>query len=92
MKIMVYIIISEKRVTILYLFLASGSVYVWGSGADGQLGLGDKVLFITSPKRLKDSSLHRKVTYISSGECYSAAITGMVCLQRGEGRGTVMNT
>ncbi|XP_076102267.1 uncharacterized protein LOC143071676 isoform X3 [Mytilus galloprovincialis] len=54
---------------------ASGSVYVWGSGADGQLGLGDKVLFITSPKRLKDSSLHRKVTYISSGECYSAAIT-----------------
>ncbi|CAC5359671.1 unnamed protein product [Mytilus coruscus] len=54
---------------------ASGSVYVWGSGADGQLGLGDKVLFLTTPKRLKDSSLHRKVTYISSGECYSAAIT-----------------
>ena len=61
-----------------YYFSAFGSVYVWGSGIDGQLGLGDKVLFLSTPKRLKDQNLQRKVTYIAAGESYSAAITGLL--------------
>jgi alpha-tubulin suppressor-like RCC1 family protein len=54
-----------------FYFSAFGSVYVWGSGIDGQLGLGDKVLFLSTPKRLKDQNLQRKVTYIAAGESYS---------------------
>ena len=57
---------------------------MWGSGSDGQLGLGDKVLFLNTPKRIKDSTLQKKVTYIATGECYSAAITGLFPYQLDE--------
>ena len=67
----------DKSINQFY-FSAFGSVYVWGSGIDGQLGLGDKVLFLSTPKRLKDQNLQRKVTYIAAGESYSAAITGLL--------------
>ncbi|XP_069138593.1 uncharacterized protein [Argopecten irradians] len=54
---------------------ASGNVYSWGSGVDGQLGHGDKVLFLSEPQPLKHNKLRGKITEISCGEAFSAAVT-----------------
>jgi alpha-tubulin suppressor-like RCC1 family protein len=57
-------------------FSGSGNVYVWGSGSDGQLGLGNTVTFQSTPKKLRHSELKNSVVQIGAGECYSAALTG----------------
>lgn len=57
-------------------FSGSGSVYVWGGGYDGQLGLGNTVTFQSSPKKLRHSKLKNNVVQIEAGESYSAALTG----------------
>ncbi|XP_033749791.1 uncharacterized protein LOC117334342 isoform X2 [Pecten maximus] len=54
---------------------ASGNIYTWGSGVDGQLGQGDEVLFLSEPQRLKHSQLRGKISQISCGESFSAAVT-----------------
>lgn len=57
-------------------FSGSGNIYVWGSGLDGQLGLGNSNTFQSFPKKLKHPELRRSVVKIQAGEYYSTAITG----------------
>ncbi|XP_045216677.2 bifunctional serine/threonine-protein kinase/NEDD4-like E3 ubiquitin-protein ligase isoform X2 [Mercenaria mercenaria] len=54
---------------------ANGSVYTWGYGHDGQLGHGEKIKFLTSPKRVKDRHVTSRCIQISCGEAFSAAVT-----------------
>ncbi|KAL4228163.1 Ultraviolet-B receptor uvr8 [Mactra antiquata] len=54
---------------------ANGSVYTWGSGHDGQLGHGENIKFLNSPRRVKDRHVICKCVQISCGETFSAAIT-----------------
>lgn len=58
----------------------SGNVYVWGYGADGQLGLGNNCTFQSSPKKLRHSELRHCVVKIEAGEYFSTAITGTQCI------------
>ena len=59
------------------LFSESGDILSFGSGADGQLGLGNSVYYQSRPKRLRLPYLRRKVVQINAGEAFSAAITGI---------------
>lgn len=54
---------------------ANGSVYTWGYGPDGQLGHGDNVKFLSTPRRVKDRHVITKCIQIACGEAFSAAIT-----------------
>ncbi|XP_060563463.1 X-linked retinitis pigmentosa GTPase regulator-like isoform X2 [Ruditapes philippinarum] len=54
---------------------ANGSVYTWGYGHDGQLGHGEKIKFLSSPKRVKDRHVTCKCIQIDCGEAFSAAVT-----------------
>lgn len=54
-----------------FIFQASGDVYVWGSGDDGRLGVGDDVSSC-SPTKL---SVGAKVTHISCHYYHSALVT-----------------
>ena len=59
-------------------FSANGSVYTWGCGHEGQLGHGEKVKFLTFPRRVKDRHVNCRCVQIQCGETFSAAITGIV--------------
>ncbi|XP_052123061.1 X-linked retinitis pigmentosa GTPase regulator-like isoform X2 [Frankliniella occidentalis] len=49
-----------------------GGVYVWGSNADGQLGLGDSVTVVDTPKRI---DIPHTIAYISCGYYHTALVT-----------------
>ncbi|KAK3926061.1 X-linked retinitis pigmentosa GTPase regulator [Frankliniella fusca] len=49
-----------------------GGVYVWGSNADGQLGLGDSVTVVDTPKRI---DIPQTIAYISCGYYHTAFVT-----------------
>ncbi|XP_044052620.1 E3 ubiquitin-protein ligase HERC2-like [Siniperca chuatsi] len=51
-----------------------GNVFSWGMGQEGQLGLGDDRIHISTPRLLSYSQL-AEVTQIQAGDSYSAAIT-----------------
>ena len=51
-------------------------MYSWGSGTDGQLGHGEKVKFLSHPRRVKDRHVISKCVQIACGETFSAAVTG----------------
>ena len=53
-----------------------GIIFAWGFGSDGQLGLGERKLTSSSPRRIRHESLRHRVSFIGCGETYSAAITG----------------
>ncbi|GFO04197.1 X-linked retinitis pigmentosa GTPase regulator [Plakobranchus ocellatus] len=53
-----------------------GSIFSWGFGSDGQLGLGERKLTSCVPKRIRHESLRQNVSFIGCGEMYSAAVTG----------------
>ncbi|XP_026177163.1 RCC1 domain-containing protein RUG3, mitochondrial-like isoform X2 [Mastacembelus armatus] len=52
-----------------------GNVFSWGMGQEGQLGLGEDRIHISTPCLLSYSQL-TKVTQIQAGDSYSAAVTG----------------
>ncbi|XP_052792899.1 uncharacterized protein LOC128226856 isoform X2 [Mya arenaria] len=54
---------------------ANGSVYTWGGGADGQLGHGEKVRFLSRPRRVRDRHVVNRCIQIAAGENFSAAVT-----------------
>ncbi|XP_034238735.1 X-linked retinitis pigmentosa GTPase regulator-like isoform X2 [Thrips palmi] len=49
-----------------------GGVYVWGSNSDGQLGLGESVTVVDTPKRI---DLPHTIAYISCGYYHTALVT-----------------
>nr|XP_020450252.1 ultraviolet-B receptor UVR8-like [Monopterus albus] len=51
-----------------------GNVFSWGTGQEGQLGLGEDRIHISTPCLLSYSQL-AKVTQIQAGDSYSAAVT-----------------
>ncbi|XP_034398310.1 probable E3 ubiquitin-protein ligase HERC1 isoform X3 [Cyclopterus lumpus] len=51
-----------------------GNVFSWGMGQEGQLGLGDDRIHISTPCLLNYSQL-AEVTQIQAGDSYSAAVT-----------------
>ncbi|XP_050931268.1 E3 ubiquitin-protein ligase HERC2 [Lates calcarifer] len=51
-----------------------GNVFSWGMGQEGQLGLGEDRIHISTPCLLNYSQL-AKVTQIKAGDSYSAAVT-----------------
>ncbi|XP_049433990.1 probable E3 ubiquitin-protein ligase HERC2 isoform X1 [Epinephelus fuscoguttatus] len=51
-----------------------GNVFSWGMGQEGQLGLGEDRIHISSPRLLSCSQL-AEVTRIQAGDSYSAAVT-----------------
>ncbi|KAK3601176.1 hypothetical protein CHS0354_004375 [Potamilus streckersoni] len=53
---------------------ANGSVYTWGYGPDGQLGHGEKILFLSKPRHIPDGHLFGCTVKIACGEAYSSAI------------------
>nr|XP_006811681.1 PREDICTED: X-linked retinitis pigmentosa GTPase regulator-like [Saccoglossus kowalevskii] len=56
--------------------IVNGTVYTWGSGADGQLGHGKNAHFLDKPKRISHSLFNgSRVSQITCGERYSAAVT-----------------
>lgn len=55
---------------------ASGSVYTWGGGSDGQLGFGKTSTYLAEPRCLPKSAFKGPVSQIACGESYSAAVTG----------------
>jgi hypothetical protein len=54
-----------------FIFLDNGKLYVWGSGSEGQLGLG--IAECELPSELKFRS---KVTSVACGYYHTAVITG----------------
>ncbi|XP_047185060.1 uncharacterized protein LOC118313456 isoform X2 [Scophthalmus maximus] len=52
-----------------------GNVFSWGMGQEGQLGLGEDRIHISTPCLLNYSQL-AEVTQIQAGDSYSAAVTG----------------
>lgn len=58
--------------TILIVFSVDGGVYVWGSNSEGQLGLGESVTVVDSPKRIE---LPHTVAFISCGYYHTALVT-----------------
>jgi alpha-tubulin suppressor-like RCC1 family protein len=59
-------------------FTACGRVYVWGSNADGQLGLPNTNDSVLSPVLLP---FDQQIVHISCGYYHTAFVTGMlVCL------------
>ncbi|XP_074525366.1 uncharacterized protein LOC141789801 isoform X2 [Halichoeres trimaculatus] len=52
-----------------------GNVFSWGMGQEGQLGLGEDRIHISTPCLLSYSQL-AAVTQIQAGDSYSAAVTG----------------
>ena len=63
---------------ISFLFSVDGSVYVWGSNADGQLGLGDSVTIVDTPMRI---DIPHTIAYISCGYYHTALVTGKISLK-----------
>ncbi|KAL3865609.1 hypothetical protein ACJMK2_042981 [Sinanodonta woodiana] len=53
---------------------ANGTVYTWGYGPDGQLGHGEKILFLSKPRRILDGRLFGCTVKAACGEAYSSAI------------------
>ena len=56
----------------IYIFLADGSVYVWGSNEEGYLGIGEDVESCGPTKLTLDS----KIVHISCHFYHSALVTG----------------
>ncbi|RUS80177.1 hypothetical protein EGW08_012066, partial [Elysia chlorotica] len=52
-----------------------GTIYAWGFGSDGQLGLGERKLTSSVPRRMRHESLRHRVAFISCRETLSAAVT-----------------
>ena len=61
------------KVHVYSLFPECGKVYTFGSGFNGQLGLGTKVLCTSSPTCVK---FKPKVIQVAAGENHTALITG----------------
>ena len=53
-------------------------MYSWGYGPEGQLGHGEDVIFLNTPRRLRSPELSGQVASIACGDNFSAAITGTV--------------
>ncbi|CAK6950123.1 probable E3 ubiquitin-protein ligase HERC2 isoform X4 [Scomber scombrus] len=51
-----------------------GNVFSWGMGQEGQLGLGENWIHVSTPRLLGHSQLS-EVTQIQAGDSYSAAVT-----------------
>ncbi|XP_059192690.1 uncharacterized protein LOC131974411 [Centropristis striata] len=51
-----------------------GNVFSWGMGQEGQLGLGEDLIHISTPCLLSCSQL-TEVTHIEAGDSYSTAVT-----------------
>ncbi|XP_029999720.1 E3 ISG15--protein ligase HERC5-like [Sphaeramia orbicularis] len=51
-----------------------GNVFSWGMGQEGQLGLGEKTVHVSTPCLLSYSQLV-EVTHLQAGDSYSAAVT-----------------
>jgi len=58
------------------LFLATGKVYTFGDGSNGQLGHGNLLLSTYSPHLMNGPIKATKIVFTSCGESHTALISG----------------
>ncbi|GFS15508.1 X-linked retinitis pigmentosa GTPase regulator [Elysia marginata] len=69
---------ANQRMNLVYYHFSAmcdGIIFAWGFGSDGQLGLGDRKLTSSTPRRVRHESLRQRVSFIACGETFSAAVT-----------------
>lgn len=57
----------------IYIFTESGEVYIWGSGGEGQLGLGSEKHKVVIPTHLP---MNDRVVHLSCGYYHTTLVTG----------------
>lgn len=62
-------------------FSDDGTVFVWGSGSEGQLGLGEDETDVSVPRQL---DFDQTVVHISCGYYHTALVTGNFCASKEE--------
>lgn len=61
----------------LFYFTADGKAYSFGNGFEGQLGLGSRLLEVSSPHQIIFLE-NMKIARVSCGESHTAFLTGML--------------